>query len=116
MKRSILTAALAVMAMALFVNVAGAKEDADAKTVAGTSSCATCDGLPVDGHAILLTDADGKMWVVTGEGDDYKAAHKVRKDGKKMTATIDGEPETKKTDDGKEYMVAKVSKIEVTES
>lgn len=113
MKRSVLTVAMGVMAMALWVNVASA-EDKEAKTVSGTSGCATCEGIVSEGsHPIMLTDADGKVWVLMGSSEDYKKAHGVRKDGKKMTATLDGEPETKKSDDGKEYMVAKISKIEV---
>ena len=92
-----------------------ADKKTEAKTVSGKSGCATCDGLPVKGHKILLTADDGTRWVLDGSDADYKAAHKVRKDGKKMTATLSGEPQTKKDDSGKEYKEAKISKIKVEE-
>jgi len=89
--------------------------DKKAKTVSGKSGCATCDGMPVTGHKILLTAEDGTRWVLEGDDATYKAAHKVRKDGKKMTATISGEPVTKKDDAGKEYKEAKISAIKIEE-
>lgn len=90
-------------------------EKAEAKTVSGKSGCATCDGLPVKGHKILLTADDGTRWVLEGDSAAYKAAHKVRKEGKKMTATLAGKPVTKKDDEGKEYKEAKISSIKVEE-
>lgn len=86
----------------------------EAKTISGTSGCATCDGLPVKGHAIKLTTASGETFVLIGSGDAYKAAHKVRKEGKTITATLAGEPVVKKTDDGKEYKEVNVSDVKVT--
>jgi hypothetical protein len=93
----------------------GDKSEAKAKTVSGKSSCATCDGLPVKGHKIMLTADDGTRWVLEGDNAAYKAAHKVRKDDKKMTATLASEPVTKKDDSGKEYKEAKISAIKVEE-
>ena len=90
-------------------------EKAEAKTVSGKSSCSKCDGLPVKDHEIMLTADDGTRWVLTGDSASYKAAFKVRKSDKKMTATLDGEPVTKKDDSGKEYKEAKISKIKVEE-
>jgi hypothetical protein len=86
---------------------------ADAKTVTGKSGCATCAGVTSDGHAILLTDKDGQRWVLLGSGDDYKAVHAVRKSGKTITATLAGDPVTKKDSDGKEYSEVKVSSIKI---
>ena len=111
MKRTILSVAVALFATALFVNVAAAEDKA--KTVSGKSACATCDGVTDDGHSIMLVAEDGTRWVLKGEGDDYKAAHKVRKDGKTMTAKLKGEPKTEKDSDGKEFMVAQVESITV---
>ena len=91
------------------------KKKSEAKTVSGKSGCATCDGMPVKGHKILLTADDGTRWVLEGDDATYKAAHKVRKDGKKMTATLSGEPVTKKDDAGKEYKEAKISAIKIEE-
>ena len=88
-------------------------DKAEAKTVSGKSGCATCDGLPVKGHKILLTADDGTRWVLDGSDADYKAAHKVRKNDKKMTAKLSSEPVTKKDDSGKEYKEAKISEIKV---
>ena len=85
----------------------------ETKTVSGKSGCATCDGLTAKGHQILLTADDGTRWVLEGSDADYKAAHKVRKEGKKMTATLSGEAQTKKDDSGKEYKEAKTSDIKV---
>ena len=76
-----------VLALGLSAGVAMA-EKAEKKTISGKSACATCDGVT-------------------------KAAHKVRKGGEKMTATLAGEPETKKDDKGKEYKEAKVSEIKI---
>ena len=88
-------------------------EKTEAKTVSGKSGCATCDGLPVKGHKILLTADDGTRWVLEGDDATYKTAHKVRKDGKKMTAKLASEPVSKKDDSGKEYKEAKISEIKV---
>jgi hypothetical protein len=116
MKRSNLFAfAAAALSLVLWVGSASAEDKkAEAKTVSGKSACATCEGVTADGHSIMLVDDSGNRWVLTGEGDDYKKAHGVRQEGKKMTATLtDDEPETKKDADGKEYKVAKVKEIKV---
>ena len=39
----------------------------------------------------MLVSEDGTRWVLVGEGPAYKAAHDVRKSGKKMTATLAGD-------------------------
>ena len=91
------------------------KKKSEAKTVSGKSSCSKCDGLPVKDHEIMLTADDGTRWVLSGDSADYKAAFKVRKNDKKMTATLDGEPSTKKDDSGKEYKAAKVKSIKIEE-
>ena len=61
-RTNLMAFALTALAAALWVNVAAAKEEAgkeETKTVAGTSGCATCEGVTKDAHSILLTDADG---------------------------------------------------------
>ena len=93
----------------------GDKSDAKVKTVSGKSGCATCEGLTTKGHQILLTAADGTRWVLDGDSASYKAAHKVRDEGKKMTAKLAGEPVTKKDDAGKEYKEVKVSDVKIEE-
>lgn len=85
------------------------------KSVSGKSSCATCTGVTTKGHNIMLVTEDGTRWVlVAAEGaKGYKEAHKVRQQGKQMTAALAGEPETKKDANGKEYKEAKVSEVTV---
>lgn len=119
MKRFSLLAALA--AVALWTNVAAA-EDAEkaaskeAKTVSGKSACATCEGVTAKGHSIMLVDKEGTRWVLVGDSESYKKAHKVRDAGKKMTATMAGKPETKKDEAGKEYKEVKVTDVKVQEA
>ena len=123
MKRYTLFLAMAA-AVTVWANVASAddkavKDDAqqaaskEAKTIAGKSACATCEGVTDAGHNIMLVDDKGMRWVLVGKGDDYKAAHKVRQDGKKMKATYSAAPTSKKDTDGKEYKQVEVTKIEV---
>ena len=87
----------------------------DAKTVSGKSACATCEGVTDAGHNIMIVDGKGTRWVLLGKGEDYKAAHKVRQDGKQMKAQYKAEPKTKKDADGKEYKEVEITKIEVQE-
>ena len=112
MKRSHVLSALLLVAALGFAGFARAADD-KAKTVSGKSECATCSGVTADGHAIMLVDAKGVRWVLVGDSDSYKAASKVRKDDKKMTATLAGDPVTKKDDNGKEYKEVKVSDVKV---
>jgi hypothetical protein len=109
MKRS---AMLLVTALVLAL-VASVKAEGTAKTVTGKSECATCSGVTSAGHNIMLTDDTGMRWVLIGDSDSYKAAHKVRMDEKKMTATLASEPITRKDDSGKEYKEVKVSDVKV---
>lgn len=122
MNRSYLTALAIAASLTVGVGVASAEKKAkesdksaksDAKTITGTSACATCEGVTAKGHQIMLKTADGTLYVLEGSGEHYKAAHKVRTDGKKMTATLASEATEKKTDDGKAYKEAKISDIKV---
>src|SRR6266702_4220595 len=98
------TVAMSVLSLVLWTNFAGAADapkpdapKADApKSVTGKSECATCSGVTAAGHNIMLVDKDGNRWVLVGDGDAYKKAHEVRKAGKTMTATLAGDPVTKK--------------------
>jgi hypothetical protein len=115
MKRShLLTVAMAFLSLALWGNLAHAADKAEAaKTVTGKSECATCSGVTAAGHNVMLVDKEGTRWVLVGEGESYKKAHEVRKAGKSMTATLAGEPTTKKDATGKEYKEVKVSEIKI---
>jgi hypothetical protein len=126
MKRFSILVALAA-ALAVWANVASAddkaidsgKDDAEqaaskeVKTVSGKSACATCDGVTEAGHNIMLVDGKGMRWVLIGKGEDYKAAHKVRDQGKQMKAQYKAAPKSKKDSDGKEYKEVEITKIEV---
>jgi len=115
MKRSlILSAFVAVLGLTLSANFASA-EKAAAKSIAGKSSCATCDGVTTDGHAIMLVAEDGMRYILIADKKTpgYAEAHKARKGGKAMTATLAGEPVTKKDASGKEYKEVKVSEVKV---
>ena len=114
MKRTILSLAVAIM-FGLFTSTIVMGEDAkkESKTVSGKSACATCDGVTEAGHNIMLVDKDGGRWVLIGDSESYKKAHKERADGKKMTATLAGEAQTKKDSNGKEYKEVKVSDVKV---
>jgi hypothetical protein len=114
MKRTLLTALGLVLVLAFSAGaLAKDEKKADTKTISGKSGCSECDGVTKAGHNILLTDKDGTRWVLIGDSDSYKEAHKVRMDGKKMTATLAGEPQVKKGEDGKEYKEVKVSDVKV---
>ena len=123
MKRSHLSmVAMALVSVALWSIQARAAEPAPApapaktdapKTVTGKSECATCSGVTAAGHNVMLVDKDGTRWVLIGDSDSYKKAHEVRKAGKSMTATLAGEPTTKKDATGKEYKEVKVSDIKI---
>jgi hypothetical protein len=110
--KSLFVLALGVMVLGLFSSSTLAAEKA-AKTISGKSDCATCSGVTKAGHNIMLTDKDGERWVLIGDSESYKKAHEVRHDEKKMTATLAGEPVTKKDDNGKEYKEVKVSDVKV---
>jgi uncharacterized membrane protein len=123
MKRSnLLMVAMALVSVAMWNSQARAADPAptpapaktDApKTVTGKSECATCSGVTAAGHNVMLVDKDGTRWVLVGEGESYQKAHEVRKAGKSMTATLAGEPTTKKDATGKEYKEVKVSDIKI---
>ena len=108
MKWSVLMLVMAVVLS--FGNYVMAEEAA--KTISGKSSCGGCSGI-VQGCCVMLTDNDGVRWVLRGDSKTLKAAFKARKSGKTMTATMAGEPATKKGDDGKEYKEVKVSGVKV---
>ena len=112
-----LAAAVAVAAFVFALPAQAAKKEKSAagtKTVTGKSSCASCDGATVDGHAIMLTDKKGVRWVLIGDGSDsYRTAQGVRKEGKTMTATYSGKPVVKKDSKGKEYAQVEISEIKV---
>lgn len=111
MKRLNVLCALAILAA--FASASLVKADEKAKTVTGKSECATCSGVTSSGHNIMLVDDKGERWVLIGDSASYKAASEVRKDDKKMTATLAGDPITKKDDKGKEYKEVKVSDVKV---
>ena len=115
MKRFGILAAFA--AVALFANVSLA-DDAkkELKTVSGKSACATCEGVTAKGHSIMIVDKEGTRWVLLGDSESYKQAHKVRDEGKSFTAKLAGKPETKKDDKGKEYKEVKVSDVKIDEA
>jgi hypothetical protein len=102
-----LTLALVAMLMS------GRALAADEKTVTGKSACAHCSGTINGDCTLMLTADDGTKWVLVGSSDSYKAAMKVRGEGKKMIATLAGEPTTKKGADGKDYKECKVSDVKI---
>ena len=111
MKRIVLSI-IAVLALSLgFAGLSKAEDKA--KTVSGKSACATCSGVTAADHALMLVDDKGDRWVLTGDSDSYKAAHKERKNDKKMTATISGEVTVKKDENGKAYNEAKASDVKI---
>ena len=116
MKRSLLTVLGLALVLAFTSGVLARDEKkADTKTITGKSACAECDGVVKGGDPmhIMLTDKDGTRWVLIGDSDSYKAAHKLRHDGKTMTATLASEPQVKKGEDGKDYKEVKVSDVKV---
>ena len=114
MKRSYWTVmAVALLSVALSAAFATAGEKKEAKTVSGKSACATCSGVTDAGHQIMLVDKDGMRWVLLGNSESYKKAHEVRDDGKKMIATLAGDPVKKKDAKGQAYMEVKVSDVKV---
>jgi len=113
-RKSFFSLAFAILSLALCSNFANAAEKAvPGKTVTGKSECATCSGVTSAEHQIMLVDKEGTRWVLIGKGDSYKKAHEVRKAGKTMTATLAGEPVTKKDSNGKEYKQVEISDITI---
>lgn len=114
MKRShLLALAMGILSLALWSNFARAEKAEAAKTVTGKSECATCSGVTSAEHQIMLVDKEGTRWVLVGKGDSYTKAHDVRKSGKTMTATLAGDPVTKKDAAGKEYKEVQISDIKI---
>ena len=101
-----------VLALVFSVGAYRALADDAAKTISGKSSCGGCDGV-VKGCCVMLTDADGSRWILRGDSKILKAAFAARHDGKTMTATLVGEPTTKKGKDGKDYKEVKVKEVKV---
>lgn len=101
-----------VLGVVLSFGSYGIADDA-AKTISGKASCGGCDGVVAGGCCLLLTDKEGVRWVLRGKGDSLTAAFNERKSGKTMTATLSGEPVTKKGKDGKDYKEIKVSEIKI---
>ena len=112
MRQMHLTLAIAAL-FAVALSATLVKADTAAKTVTGTSACATCSGVTDGGHQIMLITKDGQRWVLVGDSESYKAAHKVRDDGKTMTATLAGEPSIKKDAKGKDYFEVKVTDVKI---
>jgi hypothetical protein len=117
-RRSLFSLAIvALFAFGLVGTVQAAKKPKEdpngTHTVTGKSSCATEDGVTKGGNGILLTDSKGIRWVLLGGTDEYRAAQKVRKEGKMMTVTYTGKPEVKKDSKGKEYAEISVDSIKV---
>ena len=81
-------------------------------TVTGASACAQCEGI-AKGHDIALKTASGINFVLKGKGDDYKAVHELRTQGKTITANIVGPIKPMKNDEGKAYLEAAVSRVMV---
>ena len=108
-----------VLSVALMGTWSIADDAKETKTVSGKSSCAQCDGIPTSKkHEIMVVDKDGMRWVLLAdkESKGYKEAHKVRKDGKTISAQLAGEPQVKKDDNGKEYKEVKVSEVKVEDA
>ena len=111
-----------IAALALFALMSGAdaqqQKELQPVTVTGTSACAACDG-DIEGHDILLYTGgqegqkSGVRFVVSGSGPDYKKAHEVRRDGKKMTALIEGPIQAKTDKNGDPYLQAKAAQIKI---
>jgi hypothetical protein len=116
-RRKLLAVSFALVALVgLSAPLHAAKKEKPAagpQTVTGKSSCATTDGVTKGGNAILLTDSKGRRWVLLGGTDAYRAAQAVRKEGKTMTATYEGQPVIKKDAMGKEYAQVEVTDIKV---
>ena len=117
MKRHWYASTIGLVAMAILALVilpgAGAKKENHAAplTLIGKSACAQCDGI-ASGHHIALKADNGLNFVLIGDGDAYKAVHKVRKEGKRIEATLEG-PIQPKDKNGAPYLEAKVSSIKV---
>jgi len=81
-------------------------------TVMGVSACAQCEGI-AKGHDVALKTENGVIFVLKGEGDDYKAVHQVRSEGKTIAATLDGDLKPMKNDKGEPYLEVRVSTVKV---
>ncbi len=109
----IVAASLVVGGLALWQSPqAFAEEHKDAATATGTSTCAQCSE-PIAGHDVMLNLSEKVRLVLKGSGENYKKAHSVRKQGKKMTAVLKGELQVKKDDNGDPYLCSKVEKIKI---
>ena len=116
-KLAVMTLALAaVAAFAGFQTTAEAGKDKNknAVTITGTSGCASCEGV-ASTHDIYLTTESGIRIVLQKtkhSSESYGKAHRVRKDGKTMTAVLMG-PIMSKGEGQDAYLVAKTRKIKI---
>lgn len=110
--RWLMVIAAAALLLTLGSFTLAADQGKDAKTITGSPSCGGCAGA-VKGCCVMLTDKDGVRWVLRGDSDALKAAFKKRHGSQSMTATLSGEPATKKGKDGKEYREVQVSDVKI---
>ena len=80
--------------------------------VTGTSACAQCEGIAT-GHDIAIKVAGGLNIVIKGQGDDYKAIHKVRGQGKTIAATLAGPLEARTNDKGQPYLEGEAASVQL---
>jgi len=108
-------AKVSVFGLALVVAVGAQRAWADdaAKVISGKTSCGGCSGV-VKGCCVMVTDGDGARWILRGDSKILKEAFAARHSGKTVTATLAGEPATKKGKDGKDYKEVKVKDVKVS--
>lgn len=105
-----------MLALALLVSGVRAADKpsadkAEAVKVEGKTACAHCEyGLDEVGCALAIKDKAGKIFVLKGEGEDFKAFVKSRSDNK--TVKIEGNKVGDKKFNDIAYTIIKVSKIE----
>ena len=108
-----LVLSLLVAGSALLTDLAVAAEGKEkAVTISGVSNCAQCT-TAIKGHDLMLNLENGLRVVIKGKDASIKAAHKVRKSEKTMTATLVGPILVKKDGDGKPYLEATASKVAI---
>jgi len=114
-KLAVLTLAVASMAaFAGFQNTAEAGKDKQKPaTITGISGCAQCEGV-ARGHDVYLKTENGVPVVLkkTDRTEGYGKAHSVRKDGKTMTAVLEGPIQAKGSGEDA-YFIAAVRKIKI---
>jgi hypothetical protein len=111
MTRRFALMSVAALVLGLGLGVARAEKKEEVIKAEGKTYCAHCEfGIDEGGCGLAVKTADGKIYVLKGEGDTEKQCKKPTDEKKIKFEAV--KLEEKKTKDGTAYVLAKATKIE----